>query len=215
MPSGNCSIDYDGVVSRSYEPGRQISPPARATWRLAVAPYLRGVRNVVDVGAGTGRFARLFADADAGFVVAVEPSAGMRQAGRDAARDQSVRWLAGTAESLPLASGSANLVWTAFTAHYLDLLSAGREFRRVLRDDGCLLVWHAFPDVFDELEWYRWFPSARVIDENRTPTFDQVAASFDAGGLNLIDRTTHLMQIADDMHGLANRLAHRAISRFS
>jgi ubiquinone/menaquinone biosynthesis C-methylase UbiE len=126
--------------------------------------------------------------------------------------DQHVQWLAGAAEQLPVASASADVVWSAFTAHYLDLGSTAREFRRVIRDDGRVLVWHAFPEVFDELEWYRWFPSARTIDEGRMPTLESVVAEFDAAGLELVDRSTYNMQTAQDLHELADRLAHRAIS---
>jgi len=212
VTSGLPAVDYNSDFARSYEPGRQISAAALATWKAAVDPYVRGARTVVDAGAGTGRFARLLADMAADWVIAVEPSADMRHVGQSAANHRSLCWVAGTAEQLPLASRSTDVIWTAFTTHYLDLRSAGSEFRRVLRDNGCLLVWHAFPEVFDELEWYRWFPSARTIDESRMPTLERVAATFEQAGLDLVDRSTLRMQIANDLHELADRLAHRAIS---
>jgi ubiquinone/menaquinone biosynthesis C-methylase UbiE len=212
VPSQHPAVHYGTDLAVSYEPGRQLSAAARSTWQTAVGPFLPAVGTVVDVGSGTGRFARLIAQSPRLSVIAIEPSAEMRRIGREAMGDQPLAWLAGTAEHLPLASASADVVWTAFTAHYLDLGSTGREFRRVLRGDGCVLVWHAFPEVFDELEWYRWFPSARTIDEGRIPTLEQVIASFDAAGLELVDRSTHRMRIAEDLHELADRLAHRAIS---
>jgi len=212
VTSGIPAAGYDSDFARSYEPGRQLSSAAQTTWQAAVDPYLRAAHTVVDAGAGTGRFARLFAGAPEQLVIAVEPSPDMRHVGQNAAIDRSLCWMAGTAEQLPLASRSADVIWTAFTTHYLDLRLAGSEFRRVLRDDGCVLVWHAFPEVFDELEWYRWFPSARAIDEGRMPTLERVAATFHAAGLDIVDQTTFRMQIADDLHELADRLAHRAIS---
>lgn len=212
MPVQRPVIDYNGELSQAYEPGRSISPEAEQTWRAAVQPYVGNASTVVDVGAGTGRFTRLLADVVAGGVVAVEPASGMRAVAKQASQHRGLVWMAGTAEHLPVADASTDAVWTAFTTHYLDLVAAGREFRRVLHNDGYLLVWHAFEDEFDDIEWFRWFPSARKIDEERMPSFDQVAALFEAAGLELLQRSTHQMLIAQDMRELADRLAHRAIS---
>ncbi len=128
------------------------------------------------------------------------------------AQRPAVDWIGGTAERLPLAESSASAVWSAFTTHYLDLPAAAGEFHRVLEPGGVVLVWHAFEDVFDDLEWYRWFPAARQIDEARMPTFKEVVGAFEGAGLRLVERSTQSMLIAEDLDALANRLAHRAIS---
>lgn len=212
MPSENQPVDYDGELSGAYEPGRSISPAAKQTWRAAVQPYLPVNETIVDVGAGTGRFARLLAGLVDGPVAAVEPAAGMRDVAAQVSDHPSVHWLGGTAEDLPLAASCASVIWSAFATHYFDLRAAGREFRRVLKPDGAVLVWHAFEDVWDQLEWYRWFPAARYADEERMPTFDHVVSAFDEAGLGLVARTTHSMLIAENHAQLAERLSHRAIS---
>jgi len=74
------------------------------------------------------------------------------------------------------------------------------------------LLWHAFPDVFDGLEWFRWFPSARAIDEDRMPSATTVQQAFESAGLVFAGRTDHQMHIASDLASLAARLAHRSIS---
>lgn len=208
---GASEIDYDGEIAREYDEGRRLSPHAVATWRAAVESLLPESAPIVDVGAGTGRFADLLAGIAGVPVFAVEPASGMR---RPPARPEaeSPRWLAGTAEALPLRDDSCGMVWTAFTTHYFDLAEAAREFRRVLRPDGRVLIWHAFPDVFDELEWFRWFPTARAIDETRMPSAATVQTAFERAGLRFVARTDVRMLITDSLRALADRMAHRSIS---
>jgi malonyl-CoA O-methyltransferase len=55
-------------------------------------------------------------------------------------------------ERLPLASGSVGLVWSNMALHWLDEpLGALREFRRVLTDDGLVMLSTLGPDTLKEL----------------------------------------------------------------
>lgn len=74
------------------------------------------------------------------------------------------------------------------------------------------MIWHAFPDAFDQLEWFRWFPTARAIDAQRMPSADAVTDAFESAGLVFTARTDHRMLIASGLAALADRLAHRSIS---
>ena len=200
------AIDYEGEISARYAAGRSISPEAAATWRAALVRVLPRQAPIVDVGAGTGRFTRLFEELAPGRVIAVEPARSMRRSIDTPAA------AAATAEELPFRDASIGLAWSAFTTHYLDLTATGAEFARVLRGDGVAAIWHVFPDVFDQLEWFRWFPTARRIDEERMPPAEAVIAAFERGGLTFAGRSEHRMLIAPDLGALADRLAHRSIS---
>jgi SAM-dependent methyltransferase len=203
---------YEGPMATAYEPGRSLLPEAEDGWAAIVAPLVPDGSLVVDVGAGTGRFARLFATRFACRVVAVEPAAGMRSAARSPG---GVSWVAGRAEALPLASGSADVAWLSCVAHYLDLDAAGRELARVVRSDGGggrVLVRSTFPDRFDGLEWLRWFPAARAIDEARMPSVERMVEAWAPHGLELEARIPSRQLIAHDLHALVARLEHRAIS---
>lgn len=202
-------VNYDGRLASAYDAGRALLPEAEAAWAHTVAPYVSSGGKVLDMGAGTSRFANLFRARFLALVVAVEPSAGMR------ARRRSVSgtaWVGGRAEALPLREGAFDAVWLCCVVHYLDLVLAGREIARVLRPDGRVLVRSVFPDRFDELVWMRWFPTARTIDERRVPTVEQVAEAWHGAGLQLQQRHGSRHLIADDLDDLADRLAHRAIS---
>lgn len=192
---------FDGDLARAYDRGRALPPQAEEQWRRAVLPLVDEGAVVLDVGAGTGRFARLFPNR----VVAVEPAAGMR-AGRG---DEAV-WVAGGAEALPLRDASVDVAWLAYVVHHVDLAAAGRELARVVRPGGLVLVWSTFPDRFDDLEWLRWFPAARAIDEERFPAVDALVAAWPA--LTLESRTAVDLTVAADHAALVERLSHRAIS---
>jgi SAM-dependent methyltransferase len=98
------------------------------------------VRDVLDVGAGTGKYTQLLAGR--GWrVTAVDPSADMlEQLKRNL---PAVKTLPGTAESTGLAAGSVDLAVAAQAWHWCDPAAASTEMARVLRPGGVLgLVWN-------------------------------------------------------------------------
>jgi SAM-dependent methyltransferase len=131
-----------GSGSDAYERVRP-SYPERAVERLARYLGVGPDSSVVDLGAGTGKLARLLAR-HAGRVIAVEPSTSMREA---LARLLPVVELhAGSAESIPLPSGSVDAVFAAQAFHWFEVTAAAREIARVLRPGGGLgLVWNRYP----------------------------------------------------------------------
>jgi SAM-dependent methyltransferase len=92
---------------------------------------------VVDVGCGPGTAARI-AGRQGAHVTGVDPSAVMLRLARRVTRGtDGVAYVDGSAEQLPLAPGSATVVWTiASVHHWRDLDAALREVRRVLTPGG-------------------------------------------------------------------------------
>jgi SAM-dependent methyltransferase len=120
----------------AYERGRPGYPPAAVDF-LAARLRLGPGRTVVDLAAGTGKLTRPLL-ATGAEVVAVEPVAEMRTA-----LPAGARALDGTAEDMPLNTGSADAVTVAQAFHWFDGDAALAEIHRVLRP-GCslALVWN-------------------------------------------------------------------------
>jgi ubiquinone/menaquinone biosynthesis C-methylase UbiE len=134
---------------------------------------------VVDIGAGTGAFATAFSDWFGVSVVAVEPSAAMRDR---IPRRPAIDVLEGDASALPLADASADAAWLSLVLHHIpDLEAAAHEIRRVLRPGAPVLIRQGFPGRYDGVELVRWFPeTALTIDTY--PSVEQTCRAFAAAG---------------------------------
>jgi SAM-dependent methyltransferase len=140
-PQGGVRAIFSGKVA-DYMASRPDYPQAFLDAVVARCPPGDGAE-VADVGAGTGLLTRgLLAH---GYrVSAVEPNPAMREAcDRVCGAFADYRSVEGTAESLPLASGSVDLVTAAQAFHWFDVDTARAECLRVLTPRGTVaLVWN-------------------------------------------------------------------------
>ncbi|WP_040800952.1 class I SAM-dependent methyltransferase [Nocardia higoensis] len=124
-----------GAAAEEYERGRPSYPPEAVAWLVP-----EDARTVVDVGAGTGKLTRTLLSPGRA-VIAVEPSAGMREQFARVLPD--VEMVMGTAESIPLPDATADVVACAQAWHWVTPELAIPEAARVLRPGGLLsLVWN-------------------------------------------------------------------------
>ena len=124
-----------GLAAQAYDRGRPSYPEAALD---ALLPP--GARDVLDLGAGTGKLTRQLV-ARGLAVTAVEPSDGMRA--QLVANLPGVPALAGRAESIPLPDSSCDAVLVAQAWHWVDPALALPEVARVLRTGGYLgLLWN-------------------------------------------------------------------------
>ncbi len=119
----------------------------RATFEALIsAAGVKSSQRVLDVGCGTGYFARLLAEAVGvdGVVVGIDASPEMIDyATHQPGRPRNCDFQLGTAESLSFASGHFDVVVSSLFMHHLpaDLqVMALTEMRRVLRPGGTLLI---------------------------------------------------------------------------
>jgi ubiquinone/menaquinone biosynthesis C-methylase UbiE len=109
---------------------------------------------LLDVGCGTGQLLAAVS-ADDVTLAGVDVSRRMLNAAR--ARVPAAQFIRGRAEQLPFASGSFDWLVTTSVFHYIqDPLGARREFRRVLRPGGTLILtdWSAdYPAMRLQARW--------------------------------------------------------------
>jgi SAM-dependent methyltransferase len=192
-----------GSRAAAYERSRPDYPTAAVEWLVDALDLRRG-STVLDLGAGTGKFARAIVERGLN-VVAVEPSDDMRRVLGEVL--PTVQVLPGTADAIPLPDESVDAVAVAQAFHWFDADVALHEMARVLRDEGGIgLVWNerdeSVPWVFElsrRMRWHECRPYEVGMD------FRPVV---DAVGLFSPCRQ-HLFSFADELdhRGLLERVA--------
>ena len=111
-------ISYDRPTAAAFKAVREVPRDGLSEWREAVRRHLRPSEGMtlVDIGAGTGAFAAALSDwFDLG-VLAVEPSAAMRE---QIPRTPTIQALEGDATALPLPDRSADAAWLSLVIHHI------------------------------------------------------------------------------------------------
>ena len=138
------------LVADAYDRSRPAYPDDALTWLLQDAPAAGGTTEVLELGAGTGILTEQLL-ARGCSVTATDPSEGML--GRLARRAPDAALLVGTAEQVPAASRSADLVVAAQAFSWFDVDRTLQEVMRVLRPGGRLAVLWSARD--ERIPWVR------------------------------------------------------------
>lgn len=135
--------------------------------------------SLLDVACGTGMVAGPASDivGPTGHVVGLEPSAGMLG---EAVRKRRVKWaVRGVAENLPLADNSFDMLTMGFALrHVSDLLTAFREYKRVLKPGGKVLILEITrPAPGMTYRCFKFFMKSVIPAATRVTTFNREAQS--------------------------------------
>jgi SAM-dependent methyltransferase len=141
MPAPNATTRFSDRVENylRYRPGY----PAEVLQTLKADCGLAPTHVVADIASGTGIWTRMLLE-NGNRVFGVEPNAEMRQAGeRLLAEFTNFTSVAGTAEQTTLRDVNVEFVTAAQAAHWFDRQRARKEFARILKPGGWLvLLWN-------------------------------------------------------------------------
>jgi SAM-dependent methyltransferase len=141
MPASNATSRFSDRVENyiRYRPGY----PSEVVDCLKENCGLDASRVVADVASGTGIWTRMLLE-NGNRVFGIEPNAEMRQAGeRLLAGFDEFTSVTGSAEATTLGEASVDFVTAAQAAHWFDRERARREFVRILKPGGWLvLLWN-------------------------------------------------------------------------
>ncbi len=141
MPAPNATSRFSDRVENyvRYRPGY----PREAVQVLRSECGLQTSHVIADIASGTGIWTRMLLE-NGNSVFGVEPNAEMRQAGEAfLAEFPRFRSVDGKAEATTLADSAVDFVTAAQAAHWFDRDRARREFARILKPGGWLvLLWN-------------------------------------------------------------------------
>jgi SAM-dependent methyltransferase len=141
MPASNATSRFSDRVENyvRYRPGY----PPEALRVLKDGCVLAPDHVIADIAFGTGIWTRMLLE-NGNQVFGVEPNLEMRQAGeRLLANFPGFTSVAGTAEATTLPDESIDFITAAQAAHWFDRARSRREFLRILKPDGWLvLLWN-------------------------------------------------------------------------
>lgn len=209
-------IDYDTEQYQHYSRGRALSEEQLQTWLGAFAAVLPARRPLagLDLGSGTGRFTPALADAF-GPVTGVEPSVRMREVAEAGPGHPGVRYLAGSAERLPVPSGGADYALMFLSWHHVeDKPRAVDELARALRPGGRLLLRANFRDHHPEPWWLEHFPRGLEADAAIFQPLHEVIAMFTSAGWRVVNFGTVTEPSAGTRGEMLERLRLRTLSFF-
>lgn len=135
-------------IGRTYNTTRKADP--RITQRVLQQLNLEHSANVLDIGAGTGNYS--YELAEKGYnVIALEPSEIMRTQGK---QHRNINWKEGIAERIPLEDASVDgIICTLASHHFQDLPLCFQEMRRVLKENGKIIIFTLDPRLCEEDCW--------------------------------------------------------------
>ena len=151
-------------------------------------------RRVLDLGCGTGWFARKMACAWDATVTGVDLSPGMIQQARDAS-GPGITWQVADAESLPFAENSFDVVFSNLMVQWCaDPATVFSECRRVLRPGGRVVLSTLLKGTLRELEqaWEKADPGQQHINRFESKEFLQQRARAVLPGSRVDSRTVPL-----------------------
>lgn len=196
-------INYEAAAA-VYAHNRAVHPGVVAD--LIREAGLHAGSRVLDVGCGTGNYARALQEATGCAIWGLEPSDQMRQRAESAANWTTLA--AGSAESLPFPDASFNLVYSTDVIHHVGERAAYfLEAARVLGPGGRIAtVTDSREDIARRRPLSNYFPETVAVEERRYPATERLRAEMEAAGFASIHKThVELEYSLTDIRGYRER----------
>jgi ubiquinone/menaquinone biosynthesis C-methylase UbiE len=209
-------MDYDQTsMPENYDRGRDHGPAVLQQWINAVANHVgaNGIRTILDVGCGTGRFSRGLARHFNARVIGIDPSIKMLSEAISKAESHGTAYAVGAAEAQPLPDNSIDLIFISMAFHHFtDREMSAMECHRVLRKHGRLCLRTGGSERISEYPYVPFFPQTRSLLEQHLPSVSAQREVFERARFQTISEEIITQQIAADYDAYAEKIAVKADS---
>ncbi len=197
---------YDSIGT-TYNATRRADP--RIVDRIDALLGLPQGSRILDVGAGTGSYARELAER--GYkMTALEPSSVMRA---QVNTDFPCEWVEGVAESLPFSDGAfEGAILILCIHHFTDMAAAFSEIRRVV-PSGAIVIFTYDPDAVEKPWLFGYFPAFREQIRQSFPLVQAIADCLQSGDSISASPYPLPHDLADGFAGAAWRYPERYLDK--
>lgn len=208
--------DYDQTdIPERYSEARHLPQQTIDLWMSILEARLPigSVRTVVDLGCGNGRFSAPLAALYGALVIGIDPSDKMLAEAAAGNRGSGVEFRSGSAESIPVPDGAAELVFLSQSYHHIaDIPRARAEIARILTPTGTLCIRNSTIETLSSSLYLRFFPTARDTNPARLPARQDLIDAVTAGHFRLVLQQTVTQEFAEDHLHYAEKIGLRALS---
>jgi len=209
-------MDYDKTdIPEAYARARDHGPAFLDQWMKIVSARVHPsvVRDILDLGCGTGRFSNGLSACFNANLIGIDPSRKMLEQAEKIRSSARVYYANGLAEAIPLSSGSVDLVFISMVFHHFtDPHVVAQECRRVLRTHGRLCLRTACSDQIPGYAYVPFFPETHRILEERLPSLVFQREVFESASFKTLSYEVITQEVASDYSAYADKLALKADS---
>lgn len=198
-----------------YGKSRRLPEETMALWLETISRYVPrdSTKTIIDLGCGTGRFTKGLSDHFSAKVYGIDLSQKMLTVARQTLISPLIGFVQGTAESIPLADGVADLVFLSMVYHHIQHKSkAVCEIRRVLKGSGFLCIRTSTQDSVDSYLWLRFFPGARQIELTRAPSRRGITDFLQGNGFEVMEHTIVRQLFTVNLRDYFEKISLRGLS---
>jgi ubiquinone/menaquinone biosynthesis C-methylase UbiE len=207
-------MDYDkSDIASVYDEARGFAPESLRQWLGALSAHLAGraVSLIVDVGCGTGRFTEPLAEHFSARVFGIDPSQKMLDQARRKLRSGRVVFERASAEALPVADNSVDMVFMSMAFHHFaNPDTVAKESWRVLHNDGRVFIRNSTREA--DFPTRHFFPTMRSLIESELPTRSDVTSVFETAGFTAVAHEIVRQTVASTWRQFVEKSSFRADS---
>ncbi len=213
--SNKKGMDYDKLkIAEVYTKARTLSPTILEKKRKIILQFVpeAEIREVLDLGTGTGLFTKFLRSTFAAAVIGVDPSEEMLREARKS-KERNIKFLQGTAEKIPLPKAAVDLVFLSMVyPAFRSVERALSEIYRVLRPGGYAVVIQATRETNKKTPFFNFFPESKKVADAINPSVMEIRRAFLRQNFSKLDSRDLRYKVAANLKAYYNIISLRGYS---